>query len=516
MYFILPVLGSSLAYAIFVLYRRLYLSPVAHFPGPKLAAATYWYEFYYDIILGGKYIWKVQEMHREYGPVIRINPGGLHVADPAFWDVMYTHSTERNRRDKWEWETWGIGIPTSMLGTAPHALHRVRRSAVNPFFSKQNVRRLEPGIEERVGALVGRLRKRKERGEVVRMDHAYSAFTNDVVVQYCFDRSDHHIEAPGFDPSFHETSFGAAKAISLLKHLPWLLTIMRALPESIAMKMGDEVSANIKLTKERMGQIEDLRKTGFEKEEQEHKTIFHTLLRSDLPAEEKETRRLAEEAVLLVGAGTHTTSWVLTVITFYLLSNPALLRKLRDELRTLLPEVDSFAPLVELEKLPFLTAVLKEGLRLGHGAAARSSRIAPDASLKCGDWTVPPRTPVAMTIPLTHLDESIFPDALTFEPHRWLGGNTAHLDKYLVAFSKGSRACVGMNLAWAELYLCIARVFRQFGSREVRESGDVGCMELYKTDASDVEVASDAFFPMVREGSKGVRVRISSPKVVDL
>lgn len=261
-----------------------------------------------------------------------------------------------------------------------------------------------------------------------------------------------------------------------------------------------------------MGQIEDIRKAGFKKEEEngEIKTVFHTLLRSDLPAQEKETRRLAEEAVLLVGAGTHTTSWILTVITFYLLSNPPLLQKLREELRTVMPEVDSYAPLMELEKLPFLTSVLKEGLRLGHGAVVRSSRIAPDASLKCGDWAIPPGIPVAMTIPLTHLDESIFPDPLTFEPHRWLGNNSSHLEKYLVAFSKGSRGCVGMNLAWAELYLCTAGVFRRFGSSKVMEKGDVGIIELYETDEGDVEVVSDRFFPVTREGSKGVRVMMST------
>lgn len=60
-----------------------------------------------------------------------------------------------------------------------------------------------------------------------------------------------HIEAPGFDPLFHNTSFGAAKSIALLKHMNWILNIMLALPESVAVKMGEEVSSSVRLKRVR-------------------------------------------------------------------------------------------------------------------------------------------------------------------------------------------------------------------------------------------------------------------------
>lgn len=44
-----------------------YLGPLAKFPGPKLAAAALWYEFYYDVILFGQYIFKIKELHKQYG-----------------------------------------------------------------------------------------------------------------------------------------------------------------------------------------------------------------------------------------------------------------------------------------------------------------------------------------------------------------------------------------------------------------------------------------------------------------
>lgn len=46
---------------------RLYFSPLAMIPGPKLAAATGWYEFYHDCLLAGKYIFEIERMHEVYG-----------------------------------------------------------------------------------------------------------------------------------------------------------------------------------------------------------------------------------------------------------------------------------------------------------------------------------------------------------------------------------------------------------------------------------------------------------------
>lgn len=46
---------------------RLYFSPIAAFPGPRFAALTFLNQLYYDIILGGKYTWKIADYHKTYG-----------------------------------------------------------------------------------------------------------------------------------------------------------------------------------------------------------------------------------------------------------------------------------------------------------------------------------------------------------------------------------------------------------------------------------------------------------------
>ena len=61
--FVLFVVSYSIGLVIY----RLFFSPIAGFPGPKLAAVSGWYEFYYDYFLNGKYLFRIEEMHRKYG-----------------------------------------------------------------------------------------------------------------------------------------------------------------------------------------------------------------------------------------------------------------------------------------------------------------------------------------------------------------------------------------------------------------------------------------------------------------
>lgn len=46
---------------------RLYLHPLSKFPGPKIAAVSRWYEFYYDVVLGGAFVGHLPELHKKYG-----------------------------------------------------------------------------------------------------------------------------------------------------------------------------------------------------------------------------------------------------------------------------------------------------------------------------------------------------------------------------------------------------------------------------------------------------------------
>lgn len=182
-----------------------------------------------------------------------------------------------------------------------------------------------------------------------------------------------------------------------------------------------------------------------------HPTVFQELISGPLPATEKDTRRLQDEAQLVVAAGVTTTGWALTTATFHLLDNPATLAKLRAELAAALPDTTTTASSLswtELEKLPYLTGCVREAVRMSQPVTARNPRLF-NKPLEYGQWTIPPRTPVSMTIVDVHDDPAIFPDPHVFGPERWIDpprlSDGSSLERYFVGFGKGTRSCLGIK-----------------------------------------------------------------------
>lgn len=149
---------------------------------------------------------------------------------------------------------------------------------------------------------------------------------------------------------------------------------------------------------------------------------------------------------------------------------------------------------------------------MSPAVAGRSPRINRNADMIYKDYVIPKnvsilfndqlpapnnlQTVISMTIRQQHWNEEIFPDPMKFKPERWLGESKKQLQKYFIPFAKGSRSCVGMILAWAELYVSIGNIFRRFD------------LELYDTTPDDVAVVRDNFSPKANPGSHGVWIKV--------
>ena len=66
---LLLFIALGLLYTTIQVVYRLYLSPLSRFPGPRLAAATGWYEAYFELVHkgGGQFLFEIRRMHEVYG-----------------------------------------------------------------------------------------------------------------------------------------------------------------------------------------------------------------------------------------------------------------------------------------------------------------------------------------------------------------------------------------------------------------------------------------------------------------
>ncbi|KAL8821025.1 MAG: hypothetical protein Q9223_000864 [Gallowayella weberi] len=494
----------AISYTISLVISRLFLSPIASIPGPKLAAFSFWYEFYYDVLLRGRYTWKIAELHEKYGPIVRINPFEVHINDPDFYDEVYVGPSKR-KTDQWSWTVPMFGTPNSILATIEHDVHRRRRNAYANYFSKQSIQRYSGVIQSTVDKLCAKFEDAIRDGKKINLMHAYTAMTGDVVTAYCFPKPYGLLDQTDFAPDYYDLWISILSNSHVLKQFPWMFPLMLSFPEWFVDRFLPDMAVTYKWQKQWRKEIHDV-KCGNDHEDREKRggrpSIFETLLDSDLPPFDKSVPRLVEDAQTMVGAGSITTSFALALGTYYIVSDPDVLEKLMAELQSVLLSPGETSPsLGELEKLPYLTAVYLETLRITYGVIHRLQRVCPNQAYQYNDYVLPAGTPVSMSIPHIHDNPSIYPNPREFHPDRWLPLETkgARLQKYLVAFSRGSRQCLGMHLGSAEILMGIAGVFRRFGRR----------IEVVDTvHERDVKVQHDFFVPMTKKESKGIFVMI--------
>ncbi|EEQ34237.1 benzoate 4-monooxygenase cytochrome P450 [Microsporum canis CBS 113480] len=477
---LMAAIVALLSYLIVQTIYRLYFHPLSKFPGPKIAAIGRFYEFYFNVIKGGMYIWEIQRMHEKYGPIVRINHRELHIKDPHYYDEIY--SSRKQEKDYYAVSAFGMTL--SMVTTLDHDLHRFRRGILNSFFSKRAVVSLEPLILEKVRRVAERLEEAFEENAVVPFDKLFAALTADVISKYAYGQSLGCLESKELKNGFRDFGNVAGNLSHISTFFPNMMAMLKALPEGVLQAMQPQAAGFFAVKKlvndQAIATLSEASQPGYKAPEGADKTIFHALCDPAVPAKEKELNRVSEEALAVLGAGTETTARVLTVGTFYLYHDKSVLYRLREELKEVMPKPDSSITWTQLEQLPYLVsfgslydrchlaisltesriqnAFVSESLRVSHTLIMRLPRIARDHSLAYKEFVIPPGTPVSQSSYFVHTDPTIFPDPEKFDPERWIQAT---------------------EKAYAELYLMFAVMARRFD------------MELHETTIENIRVGRE-------------------------
>ncbi|KAL9603333.1 MAG: hypothetical protein Q9219_001195 [cf. Caloplaca sp. 3 TL-2023] len=492
-----------LLYTITLVVYRLFLSPLSNVPGPILAAATGWYEFYFDCILTAQMTFEIDRLHRLYGPCVRISPWEVHIQDPDFVERLLSTTAHLDKDDSLYYRF--VGAPKSSLATGPAALHKTRRAPLSPLFSKASVVRRVGLIHQRVRELLFRLEEEAAAAaaeqHVVDLSFAVRCVTFDIVTDFCLPRSDDKLAQDGFAPDFNQIPRVVARLSLWQRQLGFVIPLLQAftcLPRRVIRTFAKQKYLDLlKVNDNLISQATEVAESGGSSPTpQSHPTMFHALLRSDLPLKEKSVHRMVQEAMTIIGAGVEALANPLTITMYELLKNPRHIENLREELRAVDTDPQSFLHYDQVKALPYLSAVINEGLRLGK-ESGRLPRINPRSPTTYQNFVFPPGTVLSGSLKDLHLNDEVFEAAKEFRPERWMdpaSTSSKELQRHFMPFSRGARVCLGKHLAMVETYVCVANLVHRFE------------FEIRNTTQRDVDGCHDFFVPDLATDSHGLRV----------
>ena len=163
---------------------------------------------------------------------------------------------------------------------------------------------------------------------------------------------------------------------------------------------------------------------------------------------------IVQEGNVGVFAGSDTTAVALRAIVYQVLTHPSVLTRLQNELDTAVAERRLTIPVKysDANRLPYFCACVKEAMRLHPSVGLQLPRYVPAGGCEIGGHFFPEGMAVGINPAVLHYQTSVFgPDAVEFNPERWLIEDAGTMDRYLLTFGGGSRTCIGKNVGSSAL-----------------------------------------------------------------
>jgi cytochrome P450 len=164
---------------------------------------------------------------------------------------------------------------------------------------------------------------------------------------------------------------------------------------------------------------------------------------------------LYNELVTLLVAGHETTATAMAWMLYWVHSHPEVHNKLLEELDTL----DDFPDPMAISRLPYLTAVCSETLRIYPPISLNFPHLVREPIELMG-YPLAPGTTVVTCIYLTHHRQDLYPEPDRFKPERFLGRQFSLYEYF--PFGGGSRRCLGAALAQLEMKLVVATILLRY------------------------------------------------------
>ncbi|PMD55506.1 cytochrome P450 monooxygenase-like protein [Hyaloscypha bicolor E] len=451
---------SVITYIVWRTVYYVYFHPLREFPGPFLAKFSR-----FPLIRShfqGKTYKYVIDLHEQYGSIVRIAPDELATTELEAWKDIY-QAKPQLPKDPLSFTPPLNGADT--LFTAQGATHqRMRRTLANAFSDKA-LRQQNPIIQHYVDLFIERIERELQKSTTLDITKFYGFLSLDIIGDLSIGKSFHGLEGENehswLDDFWMGVTFGSLRT-SLARFHP-LELIFGFLFLRLTRKQR---ANNWKYVTDSI--TERLHKGSLDGERWDFLTPVIGNVNEG--REEGITRsELDGNTLAMIIAGCEVSTVALSATTYFLLRNPSTVDRLAEEVRS------SFQNEAEIDvgstfELPYLNAIINEGLRMHHPTPSPLPRVVPSEGLKIAGQWIPGGAIIGICPQAIQTDKAHFNDPLSFNPERWLEESHKYFDERFrydnreasKPFSVGPRNCIGSKLYLGEARVTFARLLFKY------------------------------------------------------
>lgn len=383
------------------------------------------------------------ELERKYGAVSRIKFGPFNViylCHPDYIEYMFLH------RDKYVKVKEG-GMLRHLLGngllTSEGDFWLKQRRLIQPVFHKQQLHTFVQKITESTDEML--MAWAQQTGETMDVYHEMNKLTLDVVGKTLFSTN--------VKEEFEKVN----------KALTHIMTAIRKRSRMMRFPLWVPLPSHLSIQHNRNILDETIR--GIITQRRNEQGTFDDLLTMLMEVEDADTtermtdQQLRDEVLTLFVAGHETTANSLTFTLYLLAKNPAVKKRLQQEISEVIPTGE--ITFEALQKLTYTNWVIKESMRLYPPAwmiprEATQEDVVGGYRVKKGDKVL--ASPYAM-----HHSERYWDRPEEFIPERFTAENMKDRPRYsYFPFGGGARLCVGNNFALMEMQIVLAMLISRF------------------------------------------------------
>ncbi|KAJ9608038.1 hypothetical protein H2200_007026 [Cladophialophora chaetospira] len=480
---LVPLLTYCLPLVVIYFALRNYFS-LRSIPGPLLARCT---NLYRALLVYNRNAHEVHlKLHKQYGSLVRLGPQFVSITGSSTYvSQIYGIGKGLVKSDFYScFQNIVNGKrAASLVAMTDETQHAKSKRLIAHAYSLSTLVEYGELVDRTTDVFLQTLEDRfAGDSQVLDLGRYLQFFAFDVIGELTFSRRLGFIEQ-GVDVNNIIDAIGANFSyFSVLGQMPWLDEAILGKNPLYVQYFRKSVSSPILLfaqglLKERLQDLEE--GSADEKQDKLDKPDFLSRflkIRKEEAGEETLTdAQILSNLFMNINAGSDTIASTLRAIFYHLLRNPASLSQLQTELISAVADGNISSPSPtwneSQQKLPYLCAVVKEGLRMNPALSLPLERVVPKGGLTLqhedrSQTFFPQGTVIGINPWVFHRNQHVFgDDAESWNPSRWLSGKekeTKQMEHSILSFGAGKRSCLGKNIALLELHKLVPALLLKF------------------------------------------------------